>query len=265
MLARPLQVSPIRAFSDNYIWLIRGAEDPSRVAVVDPGDAQPVEQALRDQNLKLAAILITHHHPDHVGGVEQLVRSHAPAVYGPAGESIPGHPTKLREGDRASLADLGLSFSILEVPGHTAGHIAYVGHGAVFCGDTLFSGGCGRLFEGTPEQMTHSLAKLSALPPDTLVYCTHEYTLANLRFALAVEPNNRALQTYFDECRDKRERDEPTVPSTIALEHTVNPFLRCDVETVKQAAATHAGRALDSTVAVFATVRAWKDGFRSAP
>jgi hydroxyacylglutathione hydrolase len=164
-----LQVSPIKAFSDNYIWLIRGVTDPTLVVVVDPGDAAPVQQALRDQKLTLAAILITHHHADHIGGVEALLRDHPAPVFGPATENIPGNPRRLKENDVVELPRLGLKFSVLDVPGHTAGHIAYVGHGAVFCGDTLFSAGCGRLFEGTPEQMTQSLAKLGALDQHTKI------------------------------------------------------------------------------------------------
>ena len=260
-----LKVSPIRAFSDNYIWMIHGLPDPNAVAVVDPGDAEPVTRALRTAGLQLHAILITHHHPDHIGGVEQLVREFGAPVYAPATESIPGQPQKLREGDRVSLPTLGLQFDVLDVPGHTAGHIAYVGHGSLFCGDTLFSAGCGRLFEGTAEQMHLSLSKLGSLDPSTRIYCTHEYTLSNLRFAQAVEPNNQAVQTYLQACRDKLQRTEPTLPSTLELEHKVNPFLRCHTQSVKQAAEAHVGRALDSHVAVFAAVRAWKDGFRASP
>ena len=262
MVDSTLRVSPIRAFSDNYIWLIRGQRDASSVAVVDPGDAAPVLRALHEQNLKLAAILITHHHPDHIGGVTQLVEKFSPAVFGPASETIPGSPTKLRDGDSVDLKEMGLRFSVLDVPGHTAGHIAYVGHGALFCGDTLFSAGCGRLFEGTAEQMHRSLAKLSALPPNTLVYCTHEYTLSNLKFAAAVEPSNLDLQAYTKRCRELRDQDRETLPSNIGLEHSVNPFLRTSCESVKRAAEAHAGRALQSDTEVFATVRAWKDGFK---
>jgi hydroxyacylglutathione hydrolase len=257
-----LKVSPIRAFSDNYIWLIRGLKDSNRVAVVDPGDAAPVLRALKEGNLTLDTILITHHHPDHVGGVSELVEAFSPQIFGPAGETIPGDPRRLAEGDIVALDALGLRFEVLDVPGHTAGHIAFVGHGAVFCGDTLFSAGCGRLFEGTAEQMHRSLSKLSSLPAGTLVYCTHEYTLSNLKFAAAVEPDNRALREYTERCKELRAQDRETLPSNIGLEHSVNPFLRSACESVKRAAEAHAGHALRSDTEVFATVRAWKDGFK---
>jgi len=260
-----LQVTALRAFTDNYIWAIHAPRDPRRVVVVDPGDAAPVLSALRDRQWTLAGILVTHHHPDHIGGVLELLAAYPVPIFGPANEHIPGQPHPLREGDRAEFPSLGLSFAVLEVPGHTAGHIAYTGHGAVFCGDTLFSGGCGRLFEGTPEQMAASLDKLTALNGDTLVYCTHEYTLSNLRFALAVEPHNAELKNYFDSARAKREVDQITLPSNIELERKVNPFLRCAHESVRHAAERHTGRTLDSTVAVFAAVRSWKDGFKAAP
>lgn len=256
-----LQVTPVQAFTDNYIWLIHSPRDPRRVVAVDPGDAAPVHQALTDRGLQLSGIFMTHHHRDHVGGVVELLRQHPVPAFGPAAESIPGEPTRLREGESASLEALGLQFHAIDVPGHTAGHIAYVGHGALFCGDTLFSAGCGRLFEGTAEQMTASLAKFAALPDETLVYCGHEYTVNNLRFALAVEPDNEESAAYLEECRRKRARNEATVPSDIRRERNVNPFLRCHRQTVKQAAEARAGRALNP-VEVFAVVREWKDGFK---
>jgi hydroxyacylglutathione hydrolase len=257
-----LQVTPVRAFADNYIWLIHAPSDSTKVVAVDPGDARPVERALADRNLQLSAILLTHHHADHVGGVADLLQRHPVPVFGPARENTPGAPTKLRGGDEVSLADLGLKFEVLDVPGHTAGHIAYVGHGAVFCGDTLFSAGCGRLFEGTAAQMTDSLAKLASLPPDTLAYCAHEYTINNLKFGITVEPDNREAVAYLDECREKRARDEATVPSSIRRERNVNPFLRCDRQTVKQAAEARARRGLQNQSEIFAVIRQWKDGFR---
>lgn len=257
-----LQVTPVRAFTDNYIWLIHAPEDARRVVAVDPGDAKPVEHTLASRDLTLSGLLITHHHRDHVGGVAELLEGRDIPVYGPATETLPGDPRRLREGDSVTFAELGLTFEVLDVPGHTAGHIAYVGHGAVFCGDTLFSAGCGRLFEGSPEQMHSSLSKLAALPAETLVYCAHEYTLSNLQFGLAVEPGNQAAARYLELCRKLRARDEATIPSDIRRERNVNPFLRCDDETVKQAAEAHAGRRLQSQPEVFAVIRQWKDGFR---
>ena len=256
-----LQITQVRAFTDNYVWLVHSPRDPQQVVVVDPGEAAPVTRALSQGGLKLAGILMTHHHADHVGAVSELLRSHPVPAFGPASEVVPGEPTRLREGDAAVFETLGLSFRVLDVPGHTAGHIAYVGHDAVFCGDTLFSAGCGRLFEGTAEQMTASLAKLAALPEETKVYCAHEYTVANLKFSLAVEPQNTEAAAYLEHCQALRARDQATVPSDIRRERNVNPFLRCHQQTVKQAAERHAGRRLNPTE-VFAVIRQWKDGFR---
>ena len=257
-----LRVTPVRAFTDNYIWLIHSPRDPARVVAVDPGDAKPVERLLAERELTLAGLLITHHHGDHVGGVTELLQERDIPIFGPASETIPGNPRRLREGEHARFAELELDFAVLDVPGHTAGHIAYVGHGAVFCGDTLFSAGCGRLFEGTPEQMHASLSKLAALPAETLVYCAHEYTLSNLRFGMAVEPHNPAVASYLAHCQQLRARDEATLPSDIRRERNVNPFLRCDEKNVKHAAEAHAARGLQSQPEVFAVIRQWKDSFR---
>ena len=257
-----LDVRPIPAFQDNYIWMIHGARDPRRVAVVDPGDAMPVLSALAEQDLRLEAILATHHHADHVGGVAKLVAATRAAVFGPGRERMPVDVTRLAAGDRARLGGLGLEFGVLDVPGHTAGHIAYVGHGALFCGDTLFSAGCGRLFEGTPEQMLASLDAFAGLPDDTLVYCGHEYTQANLRFATAVESGNSDIMEYVERATALRAEGRPTLPSTIGLEKRVNPFLRIRHENVKSSAERRAGRMLPTPVAVFAEVRRWKDTFR---
>ena len=249
------------AFEDNYIWLIRG-KSPGHVAIVDPGDAGPVLAALEKQRLKPLAILCTHHHGDHVGGVEDILRHYSIPVYGPARERIAGLTHPLKEGDRVTLPELDLEFDALDVPGHTAGHVAYVGGGLLFCGDTLFSAGCGRLLGGTAEQMHASLSRLAALPEVTRVYCAHEYTEANLRFALAVEPDNADSRAYRDQARVLRQQNLSTLPSTIGLERRVNPFLRTALPRVRQAAEKQAGRALASETEVFAVLRRWKDGFR---
>jgi hydroxyacylglutathione hydrolase len=251
-----IRIDPIPAFQDNYLWLL---SDGRQAAVVDPGDAEPVERALATRALALAAILVTHHHGDHVGGVAQLAAAHRAHVFGPAGERIPCRDTALRDGDRIEV--LGTRFDVIDVPGHTRGHIAYYAPAlqAVFCGDTLFAGGCGRLFEGTPEQMVGSLAKLAALPAATRVYCAHEYTLANLRFALAVEPDNATLAERRRRCEAQRARDEPTVPSTIADELATNPFLRCGEPAIRHAAERQRPGAGASTVTTFAAIREWKN------
>ena len=257
-----LAVTAVPAFADNYIWLLHGLRGADRVAVVDPGDAAPVLKVLAERRLTLDTILTTHHHADHVGGVTELLRHFPVPVFGPAGESIPGRTVALREGDEVTLTGLGLHFRVFDVPGHTAGHIAYHGHGALFCGDTLFSGGCGRLFEGTPVQMLSSLDKLARLPPETRVYCAHEYTAANLRFAAAVEPDNTSLRAYAAEVGALRSRSTPTIPSTLAIEARVNPFLRSRLPSVRAAALAHAGRALGDDADAFAVIREWKNGFR---
>lgn len=271
-----LDATPIRAFSDNYIWMIHGLRDRTQVAVVDPGDAAPVVDTLESQGLKLGAILVTHHHYDHVGGVAALRRRYGAEVIGPAGETIPECSRSVRGGERVEVEALGAEFAVLDIPGHTRGHIAYFcpprpaqrgegrgegRPGVVFCGDTLFSAGCGRLFEGTPEQMTRSLSSLRDLPMETRVFCGHEYTVNNLKFALAVEPDNASARDYLETARELRAKGQPTLPSTMALEIKVNPFLRCRQPTVQKSAEQHAGRTLDSEVEVFAAIRLWKDGF----
>jgi hydroxyacylglutathione hydrolase len=257
-----LNVRPVGAFSDNYIWLIESPKLPAQIVAVDPGDATPVMAELERLNLKLAAILLTHHHPDHIGGVPELLRSWPVPVIGPDDERIPFRTRSVRDGERCDLPDLGLGFEILEIPGHTLSHIAFWGHGAVFCGDTLFSAGCGRMFEGTPKQMNASLNRLRELPPDTQVFCGHEYTAANLRFALTVEPGNPAALEYQARVGRVRAGGEPSLPSTLGLEIQVNPFLRCDNPAVRAAAETHAGKSLTEPSEVFGVLRAWKDQFR---
>lgn len=241
---------------DNYVWLLRQGE---RALVVDPGDAAPVAARLAELGLTLSAILLTHHHGDHTGGVAELAAIWGCPVYGPAG--IPMVTQSLADGDSLQLADMDLRFEVLAVPGHTLDHLAYYGQGVLFCGDTLFACGCGRLFEGTAAQMQHSLARLLALPAETLVCCTHEYTLSNQRFALAVEPGNSELLWRSRTDAARRERGEPTLPSTLALERATNPFLRW-AEPAVRAAARGQGAANDEPVEVFAALRRWKDGFR---
>jgi len=256
-----MQVHAVPAFQDNYLWVVA---EGARAAVVDPGDAAPIERFLEAHGLELTAILATHHHGDHVGGLLSLASHWRCPVFGPAHEAIEGIQTRLTEGDRITVPGLDLPLSVLDVPGHTAGHIAYVRSGPdpmVFCGDTMFACGCGRLFEGTPEQMSASLAKLARLPEATRVYCAHEYTLANIRFAEAVEPGNARLAERKARDQATRARGEPTVPSTVGEERATNPFLRCDVPEVVASAERHAGRKLSGPVEVFAEIREWKNNF----
>lgn len=253
-------IVPIRAFQDNYIWCLRRA---STAVVVDPGDAAPVLHYLAREGLDLAAILTTHHHADHVGGNIRILAKYNVPVFGPAREHIPGRTHSLTEGDLVEVPGMHMTLRVFDVPGHTAGHIAYFGEGLLFCGDTLFSCGCGRLFEGTAAQMYSSLAKFAALPADTLVYCAHEYTLSNLRFARAADPGNRAIDEREAAALAALAAGQPSLPSTIRTELAANPFLRSTVPALTNAASRQAGRALQSPVEVFATLRAWKDAFRT--
>lgn len=263
-----LQVWPIPAFDDNYLWCIH---DGQSALIVDPGDAAPVLRYLEQEKLTLTGILITHHHADHTGGILALLEALEAdiPVYGPAAIEIPGRTNALMDGDKIEIAQPRISFEVFEVPGHTLSHIAYfanmqanVVEPMLFCGDTLFASGCGRLFEGTPTQMSQSLAKFIALPKNTLVYCTHEYTLSNIRFALAVEPNNVNLISWAQTAKALRDQNLPTLPTTIGQELQVNPFMRCDQKEVIDAAMQISGeKSLPTPAHVLAVIRAWKDRF----
>lgn len=262
MSARP-RITAIPAFFDNYLWLLSRGQ---RAVIVDPGDATPVLAALREKQLQLDAIVITHHHPDHIGGIRTLREQFDVPVYGPRAEAhtIPGLTQLLDDGD--TLTVLGCEFQVMALPGHTLGHIAYLLSGdppILLCGDTLFSAGCGRLFEGTPQQMYDSFARIAALPDATQIYCTHEYTLSNLAFARAVEPDNPDIAAHIEAVKILRSRNEPSVPTTLALEKRINPYLRVHLPSVRMAAEQHCGQPLPNPAQVFAAVRRWKDGFRT--
>lgn len=250
-----MQIEPILAFEDNYIWALRKGD---QVAVVDPGEAAPVERYLEKVDAHLTAILVTHHHGDHTGGIAELVACHPVPVYGPAREAQAVVTRPLAEGERVTV--LGVDFTVMEVPGHTLGHVVYYARdGLLFCGDTLFGAGCGRVFEGTLAQMHASLARIAALPADTQIYCAHEYTASCLRFAKTVEPDNAAIAARIDAVKRQRAASQPSVPSTLADELTTNPFLRWQAPDVIAAAAAHLGRPPANDTETFSAIRLWRD------
>ena len=257
-----MKLIPLPAFTDNYIWLL---QHQGHALVVDPGDAEPVTRWLSDNQHQLDGILVTHHHGDHTGGVLALQKSTGAQVYGPATEALPFDYKPMQQGSQMSW--MGVGFETLDVPGHTAGHIAYWSQPheqdpILFCGDTLFSGGCGRIFEGTPAQMLKAMDTLSALPGNTRVCCAHEYTLSNLKFALAVEPQNMALKSHAQHCENLRSQNLPTLPAQLANELNINPFLRSRHPTVIQAVKAFAPQTSNQEVDIFANLRAWKNDFK---
>ena len=252
-----MPLRPLPALQDNYVWLL--SDDARRALVVDPGEAVPVLAAAAD--LDLVAVLLTHHHPDHIAGTADLLRRWpAAVVFAPEDERIPEPCRRVADGERIEIGPW--AFDVIAVPGHTRSHIAYVGEGLLFCGDTLFSLGCGRLFEGTPAQMHASLSRLAALPAETRICCGHEYTEANARFALAVEPGNRELQRHADGVRELRAQGRPSLPSTLEIERACNPFLRVEALEIRASLERHLGREIENSVDAFAGLRAWKDEFR---
>ncbi|HIF50198.1 MAG TPA: hydroxyacylglutathione hydrolase [Thiotrichaceae bacterium] len=255
-----LEIIPLPALKDNYIWLLKNKAS-SHVAIVDPSEATSLLNMIETEGLIPVAIMITHHHWDHVGGIAEITAKYDIPVYTPKKESVEGSTNLVGEGDIVSLPELDLELNILDVPGHTSGAIAYYNEEMVFSGDTLFTAGCGRMFEGTPPQMHASLSKFKTLPDDTLLYCGHEYTVSNLKFAATVEPENKAVQERLLKAKRLREQNQPTIPATLAIEKETNPFLRCEKTNVIDAANQHTGKILEKAHEVFAAIRGWKDSF----
>ena len=255
-----MEIIGLRAFADNYIWALRAN---GHVVVVDPGDAGPVITHLEQSGDKLGAVLITHHHHDHAGGLLELIERFAVPAYGPAVEQIPGVTHQVRGGESIVVPGINTSFDILDVGGHTRGHVAYYHSKHLFCGDALFVLGCGRLFEGTAQQMADSLQRMASLPRDTKTYCAHEYTHINLPFALSVEPNNPILQERALRLKSNIDAGIPTVPALMGEELDCNPFLRCTVPEVMASARNFRGNELHNPVEVFAALRAWRNDFQA--
>ncbi len=257
-----MEIIALRAFADNYIWALRR---DGHVAVVDPGDAAPVIKYLQKSGDRLCSILVTHHHRDHVGGLQALTERFAVPVFGPAAEPISGLTHLLAGGENIHVPGINTDFEILDVGGHTRGHVAYYRPKVLFCGDALFTLGCGRLFEGTAQQMFESLQRMASLPRDTLMYCAHEYTRSNLPFALTVDPDNPFLLSRAERLRPMIDAGIPTVPAQLGEEVDSNPFLRCGSPAVIAAAEQFRGKPLQGPVEVFATIREWRNDFSVRP
>lgn len=262
MTTQTLRIHPIPILQDNYVWTLID-DNKKQAVIVDPGESAPVEDFLLQNQLTLRAILITHHHLDHTNGILSLVEKNAVPVFAPATENIMGKTHPVQAGDKINIPDFPLHLTVLAIPGHTLGHVAYYESPMLFCGDTLFASGCGRIFEGTPEQMYASLQQLAALPLDTKVYCAHEYTLNNLLFAKTAEPNNQEIIKRLAIVKALREKDQPTLPSLLADEKATNPFLRCDSPELIAQVTNQAGKSLENPAQVFAELRKWKDHFKA--
>ncbi|WP_010597790.1 hydroxyacylglutathione hydrolase [Rickettsiella massiliensis] len=260
-MSTQVSVEPILAFKDNYIWCLVNSATKHCI-LVDPGEARPALAFLKNTHYTLDAILITHHHWDHTNGVKALLRTYSVPVYGPAKETVLGVTQPVDEGDTFHIEGWPLNFKVLATPGHTLGHIAYYAEGMLFCGDTLFSAGCGRLFEGTADQMLASLNKLAHLPGDTQLYCGHEYTLANLHFAQMIEPENSQIKERLEKVREFRQSNLPSLPNTLENERKINPFLRCEQIRIADRIEKHHGRRLTSPVEIFAYLRQWKNNYK---
>jgi len=268
---KPILVTAIPAFNDNYIWAIT-SKDPSitnknkPIALVDPGEAAPCIAFIEKNELQLCTILVTHHHPDHVGGIADLKtycqnKGWPLTIYAPENSSIKNIDVRVSEREIVNISALDVSFEVINLAGHTLDHIGYYGNDIVFCGDTLFSGGCGRIFEGSPKQMLTALTRLTDLPERTHVYCAHEYTLANLTFALAVEPKNAELVHYYNQVLAQREKNVSTIPTSILLEKKINPFLRCKQADIVNSAAKFSGTNPVNELETFTVIRQWKNQF----
>lgn len=261
------RITPIKSLSDSYIWAITNEKNDA--VLVDPGEAKPVLNFIKSENINPVAILITHHHYDHIDGVKDIKKEHKIPVFGPKNEDIECVDTKLKENDSIELPEFEASFTVIDAPGHTKGHIAYHYENKLFCGDTLFSGGCGRIFDGSYEQMHHSLNKIKRLSPETLIYCAHEYTLANLKFAQVVEPENENITELIEKVNTLSKSGSPSIPSKLEIELLVNPFLRCDNKAVINAANSRDGSSMNksdtnhinSELDTFIKLRQWKDNF----
>lgn len=259
-MSKTLNVTTVPAFQDNYLWLIH---DNKYATVIDPGDANKILDSLRSLNLELTSILLTHHHADHIGGVKTLISLKQIPVYGPAKEIISGVTRKMYENDVIRLTKPNIEFKVFEVPGHTKGHVAYYSskYKWLFCGDTLFAGGCGRLFEGTSEEMINSLTKLALLPEDTKIFCAHEYTISNLQFAMEAEPDNNIIQERLLQEEAKISKGIPTIPSTIVLEKKTNPFLRFKEKNIQENLISSGKINFKNSVDAFTALREWKNNF----